>query len=248
MTAGVRSHAGPDGGTDAGPDVGAILVAAGRGERLGGERPKALVLVAGRPLVAHAVDALRAAGIDHLVVVHTPGEEVAFRDAVADDGVRFTPGGDDRSASVRAGLGTLPDEVRVVAVHDAARAFTPAAVIRAVVAAVTGDVLAAAPALPVTDTLKRTRGEEVVATVERADLVAVQTPQVFPRGVLDEVAAEGATATDDLALVERWHAEGRLAGRIVWVTGSPRGLKVTFPEDVVIAEALAATDPQRHRS
>lgn len=233
--------------------VGAVVVAAGRGERLGGERPKALVTVAGRPLVAHAVAALRAAGVGHLVVVHTPGEEAAFRAALAadgvtltdggarTDGVTLTAGGDDRSASVRAGLAALPDEVRVVAVHDAARAFTPPAVIRSAVAAVTGDVLAAAPAVPVADTLKRVRGDEVVGTVDRADLVAVQTPQVFPRAVLAEVTGSGTSATDDLALVERRLAEGGLTGRIVWVAGSVRGAKVTYPEDVVIAEALAAT-------
>jgi 2-C-methyl-D-erythritol 4-phosphate cytidylyltransferase len=223
-----------------GRDVGAVVVAAGRGERLGDERPKALVVVAGRPLVAHAVAALRATGIHHLVVVHTPGEEAAFRAAVADDRVSLTPGGADRSASVRAGVAALPDEVRVVAVHDAARAFTPPAVIRSTVDAVTGDVLAAAPALPVADTLKRTSGDEVVGTVDRTDLVAVQTPQVFPRDVLAEVTRGEARATDDLALVERRLADGGLSGRIVWVPGSVRGAKITHPEDLVLAEALAA--------
>jgi 2-C-methyl-D-erythritol 4-phosphate cytidylyltransferase len=232
-----------------GSDVGAVVVAAGRGERLGGDRPKALVVVAGRPLVAHAVGALRAAGISHLVVVHSPGDEAAFRAALGaagatlTDGVSLTPGGADRSASVRAGLAALPDEVRVVAVHDAARAFTSPAVIRATVDAVTGDVLAAAPALPVADTLKRTDGDEVVGTVDRAGLVAVQTPQVFPRQVLEGVTAAGAAATDDLALVEAARAAGRLSGRIVLVPGSVRGAKITYPEDIVIAEALAATDP-----
>jgi 2-C-methyl-D-erythritol 4-phosphate cytidylyltransferase len=234
-----------------GPHVGAVVVAAGRGERLGGDRPKALVVVAGRSLVAHAVGALEAAGIPHLVVVHSPGEEAAFRAALGaagatlTDGVSLIPGGADRSASVRAGLAALPDEVRVVAVHDAARAFTPPAVIRAAVDAVTGDVLAAAPALPVADTLKRTSGDEVIGTVDRTDLVAVQTPQVFPRDVLVEVARGGASATDDLALVERRLAGGHLTGRIVWVPGSPRGLKVTFPEDLVLAEAFAAGDDGR---
>jgi 2-C-methyl-D-erythritol 4-phosphate cytidylyltransferase len=104
-------------------------------------------------------------------------------------------------------------------------------------------VLAAAPALPVADTLKRTDGDEVVGTVDRAGLVAVQTPQVFPRQVLEGVTAAGAAATDDLALVEAARAAGRLSGRIVLVPGSVRGAKITYPEDIVIAEALAATDP-----
>lgn len=222
-----------------GRHVGAVLVAAGRGERLGGERPKALVEVAGRSLVAWAVEGLRRAGMDRLVVVHTPGDAEAFAAAVADDGVLLVPGGADRSASVRAGLAALPDDVTVVAVHDAARAFTPPHVVLATVAAVVGDVVAAAPALPVADTLKRVDGDEVVTTVDRSGLVAVQTPQVFPRSVLRGVAAEAAAATDDLALVEQHLADGRLRGRVVWVPGSVRGLKVTYPDDLVIAEALA---------
>jgi 2-C-methyl-D-erythritol 4-phosphate cytidylyltransferase len=239
----------------AGGRVGAVLVAAGRGERLGDRRPKALVEVAGRSLVAWAVVGLREAGIEQVVVVHTPGEHQAFAGALraggSDDGppgaddhgrgeVLLVPGGADRSASVRAGVAALPDAVRLVAVHDAARAFTPSAVIRAAVAAVSGDVVAAAPALPVADTLKRVRGAQIVATVDRDDLVAVQTPQVFPRAVLAAVAAEGEAATDDLALVERRVASGDLTGQVVWVPGSPRGLKVTFPEDLVLAEAFAA--------
>jgi 2-C-methyl-D-erythritol 4-phosphate cytidylyltransferase len=224
--------------------VGAIVVAAGRGERLGGDRPKALVEVAGRALVAWSVAGLRQAGVADVVVVHPPGEEQAFAEVLRGDdagagSLRLVPGGQDRSASVRAGLAALPATTEVVAVHDAARAFTPPAVSRAAIAAVTGDVLAAAPALPVADTLKRISGEQVVTTVERADLVAVQTPQVFPREVLVTVAAAAASATDDLALVERAITEGSLAGRIVWVPGSPRGLKVTFPDDLVLAEAFA---------
>lgn len=224
-----------------GPHVGAVLVAAGRGERLGGDRPKALVEVAGRPLVAWAVDGLRRAGVRHLVVVHTPGEAAAFAAATRGQEVVLTPGGEDRSASVRAGLAVLREEVTLVAVHDAARAFTPPEVVRATVAAVVDDVLAAAPALPVPDTLKRVDGQQVVATVDRSSLVAVQTPQVFPRAVLEAVAGEA--ATDDLALVEQHLAAGDLAGRVVWVPGSPRAAKLTYPADLVLAEALAATEP-----
>jgi 2-C-methyl-D-erythritol 4-phosphate cytidylyltransferase len=112
-------------------------------------------------------------------------------------------------------------------------------VIRSAVDAVAGDVVAAAPGLPVADTLKRISGEQVVTTVERVDLVAIQTPQVFPREVLATVSVPGATATDDLALVERLLASGDLTGRVVWVPGSPRGLKVTVPEDLLLAEVFA---------
>jgi 2-C-methyl-D-erythritol 4-phosphate cytidylyltransferase len=215
-----------------GPSVGFVLVAAGRGERLGLDRPKALVEVAGRSLVGWAVEGLRAAGAETVVVVHPPGSEDAFGAAIGDGGVVLVPGGDDRSASVRAGLDALPASVRVVAVHDAARAFTPPEVIRAAVAAVTGDVLAAAPALPVADTLKRADGNEVIATVDRRDLVAVQTPQVFPATVIRSVTTDATSATDDLALVEQGRADGRLTGRIVWVPGSTRGAKITYADDL----------------
>lgn len=242
------------------PPVGAVVVAAGTGERLGAGRPKALVEVGGVSLVAHAVAALRAAGIEHVVVVHTPGEAAAFAAAVGDRDVVLVPGGADRSASVRAGLAALPEDIEVVAVHDAARAFTPPDVIRAVVAAVVGGgtdpathdrpasasaeaVIAAAPAVPIADTLKRVDGTYITGTVDRSDVVAVQTPQVFPTSVLRAAIADEASATDDLALVERHLADGRLRGRVVWVPGSSRGLKVTHPEDLTLAEAWAAGVP-----
>lgn len=221
--------------------VGAVVVAAGRGERFGGDRPKALIEVIGRPLVAHAVAGLRAAGIRHLVVVHTPDHREAFAGAV-DDEVVLVPGGSDRSASVRAGLAALHLDVDVVAVHDAARAFVPPSVVRAAVSAVGPGVLAAAPAVPVADTLKRVVDGEVRGTIDRSDLAAVQTPQVFPREVLEQVIAGDAAATDDLALVERARDEGRLDGRIVLVPGSFRAHKITYAADLALAEVLARTD------
>ncbi len=229
-----------------GEHVGAIVVAAGRGERLGEDRPKALVEVAGRALVSWAVDGVRAAGVRHLVVVFTPDREADFVAALGgrlEPGTTLTPGGADRSASVRAGIEALPPQVTLVAVHDAARAFTPPEVITATVAAVTGDVIAAAPALPVADTIKRVDGAQVTGTVDRRDLVAVQTPQVMTSEVLRHVARARGSATDDLALVEQHLASGELEGRIVWVPGSVRGRKVTSPEDLVLAAAVATTVP-----
>lgn len=213
-----------------------VLVAAGRGERLGDGGPKALVSVAGRTLLERALEGLAAGGVARVVVVHPPGG----RDAVAPltPGARLVAGGESRTASVRAGLAALDDDVEVVAVHDAARALTPPAVIARAVAALGEGVAAAAPALPVRDTLKRVAGQQVVGTVDRSDLVAVQTPQVFRRAVLELALAQGAEATDDLALVERLAADGGVAGRIETVPGSPWGLKITWPEDLVVAEAL----------
>ena len=102
----------------------------------------------------------------------------------------------------------------------------------------TAEAVGAAPALPVADTLKRVDGQRVTGTVDRADLVAVQTPQVFPVDVLRAVVGSSRSATDDLALVEQALEEGRLTGRVVWVPGSSQGRKVTYPEDLDLVVAL----------
>lgn len=218
--------------------TGVIVVAAGRGERLGHGRPKALVDLGGRPLLHHALAGLAAAGLPPAVVVHTRGERAAFEAATADlEVAALVAGGDSRTASVAAGLAAL-DDVDVVLVHDAARALTPASVIRAVAAAVTGDVVAAAPGLPVSDTLKRVEGDTVVATVPRDGLVAVQTPQGFTRAALRTAHAVGGDATDDLALVEQALAAGRLHGRVAVVPGAVEALKVTYASDLLVAEAI----------
>ncbi len=251
--------------------LGVVLVAAGAGTRLGSPGPKALVEVAGRSLLAHAVAGLAAAGLPPAVVVHAPGQHDAF---VASAGglpvAAWVPGGASRTDSVRAGVAALPVDVEVVAVHDAARPLTPPGVMRATVAAVHGDVLAAAPGLAVADTLKRItstgggagrRGGdrpnggagpsggddraaallgEVAGTVDRSDLVGVQTPQVFPRLVLAAALAAADDATDDLALIERLVAAGEFTGRVVVVPGSVWGWKVTQPSDLVLVAALAA--------
>lgn len=219
----------------------AVLVAAGSGERLGRARPKALVEVAGRPLVAHAAARLVEAGASHLVVVAPPDHLATVVAAVPDTDVPVTVvgGGATRADSVRAGLGEVPDDVAVVAVHDAARAFAPPALIRRAVEAVDGDVVAAAPALPVGDTLKRVDGDRVVGTVDRAGLVAVQTPQVFRTQVLRAAHADGEDATDDLALVERLLASGSVTGRVVVVAGAAAATKITWPADLALVAALA---------
>jgi 2-C-methyl-D-erythritol 4-phosphate cytidylyltransferase len=223
----------------------AVLVAAGGGTRLGTDRPKALVELGGRPLVAHALAGLAAAGLP-VVVVHPPAHADAFRLAAGDLPVfAFVAGGSSRTDSVRRGLAALAPDVEVVAIHDAARPLTPVAVITATLRAVVDDprVLAAAPAQAVTDTLKRTAGDDVVGTVDRAEVVGVQTPQVFRRAVIDRALATGDDATDDLALVERLIAEGRVQGRVVVVPGSPWSHKVTYPHDLALVEALALVRP-----
>lgn len=229
--------------------VGVVVVAAGSGERLASARPKALVELAGEPLVRHAVRGLADAQLPAPVVVHPPDGRADFDAALAGVEVAaLVPGGATRTQSVAAGVQALGADVEVVVVHDAARPLTPSAVIAEVVAVVAAPpgvtpVLAAAPGVAVADTLKRTEGDEVVATVDRTDLVGIQTPQVFRRPVLEAALALGDAATDELGLVERLRDAGELAGRIVVIPGSVWARKVTYPWDLVLLEVLASHAP-----
>jgi 2-C-methyl-D-erythritol 4-phosphate cytidylyltransferase len=162
-----------------------------------------------------------------------------MRSALADAGTDalVVPGGADRTESVRlalaAALGESPD-ISIVLVHDAARAFTPPELIRAVTAAVASGAPAVVPVLPVADTVKRVDAHEIVTeTVDRADLRAVQTPQGFSLDVLRR-AYEHATDshTDDAGLVER------IGVPVSTVPGHPAALKITSPFDLVVAEAV----------
>ncbi len=152
----------------------------------------------------------------------------------------FVSGGATRNDSVRAGVAALGEGADIVVIHDAARPLTPAHVIAGAVGAVTGAVVASAPALQVADTLKHVAGERVTATVDRNGLALVQTPQVFLREVLDLVLRDDAEVTDELALVERALAEGRIAGEIAVVPGSWAAHKLTTRDDLELLDALAA--------
>lgn len=208
------------------------------GTRLGEPTPKALLPAGGRPLVVHAVRRLAEAGLEPPVVVHPPGSRDAFLAALDNHEVALVEGRATRTDSVRAGLAAVDPGHVLVAVHDAARPLVPVEVVRVAVAAVHGDVLAAAPALPVADTLKRVYADQVLGTVDRTSLRAVQTPQVFVREVLDDVLATGDGATDELALVERAIDRGQRQGRVVVTPGSLLGLKVTYPDDLWVVDAL----------
>lgn len=219
--------------------VAVIVTAAGSGTRLGAAVPKALVPLAGEPLVVHAVRAARGVA-GHVVVTAPPGHVDQFRTLVGPLGAVVVPGGQTRQESVAAGLATLPDAVTVVLVHDAARALAPAGLFAAVVSAVRAGHGAVVPALPVVDTIKAVgRGspadrELVTATVDRSRLRAVQTPQGFDRALLlrAHAAAPQASATDDAGLVEA-------LGEDVWlVPGDERALKITTPADLERAEHL----------
>lgn len=223
--------------------VAAVVPAAGRGERLGVGRPKALVEIDGVPLVARAVDGLVASGVVDTVVVAAPPDAVAsMRHAIGSRDAVVVAGAVDRIGSVDAALAALPDGVDVVLVHDAARCLCPPEVVRAVVEAVRTGAGAAVPALAMADTLKRVDAAgRVTATVDRAGVVGVQTPQGFAPEVLHrahaharERRARGAEtpATDDAGLVED------LGRTVVTVPGDPRAFKITTPLDLALADAL----------
>lgn len=223
-----------------------LVVAAGAGLRLGAGRPKAFVEVAGRSLLDRAVGGATASSVMDVLVLVVPPDLV---DAVAHAHPRalVAAGGATRQESVLAGLRVLDDDVDVVLVHDAARAFTPPAVFDAVALAVRSGHTAVVPAVPLHDTVRAiaatgaARADSGGSTlVDRSTLRAVQTPQGFARAVLDEAhqvrrspAGPPAAVTDDATLVER------LGHAVHLVEGSPESFKVTAPLDLLLATALA---------
>ncbi|MGH3007593.1 MAG: 2-C-methyl-D-erythritol 4-phosphate cytidylyltransferase [Gaiellaceae bacterium] len=216
--------------------VWAVLVAAGRGERLGGDRPKAFAGLAGRPLLAESLERLeRSEWVEAIVVVATEGwEEPAIllaEELGAGKVNAAVTGGETRADSVRAGVAEVPEEAAVVLVHDAARPLLGDDVIERVVTALGDGWDGAVPALPVADTVKRVSGEEVVETLERSELVAVQTPQAFLADVLRRALAGGGEASDCAALVEAAGA------RVRWVEGDARLLKVTTRDDLELVSS-----------
>jgi 2-C-methyl-D-erythritol 4-phosphate cytidylyltransferase len=214
--------------------VGAIVPAAGRGERLAAQHPKALVTVGGTPLLTHAVHMLLATSdVDHVVVAAPSDRLDEVRQLLPEATV--VCGGETRQDSVRRALEALPADVDVVLVHDAARAFAPVSLAERVLAAVREGCDAVVPGLPVTDTVKQVDAAgHVLATLDRASLRAVQTPQGFRRHVLESVHRDPPVAdvTDDAGLAEA-------AGITVCVVaGEPEAFKVTTPFDLAVAEAV----------
>lgn len=221
----------------------AILVAAGRGERLGAARPKAFLELAGRPMLARAAEAFQAAaGVDALVAV-VPAEEV--------DGARQVLAGLSRLRAVVAGGARRQDSVQaglaaasatsddVVLIHDAARPFVEPSLIEAVAAAAR-EHGAALPVLDVVDTVKRVRQGFVVETLDRSELCGAQTPQGFRLELLTRACAaaeaQGLTLTDECLAVEL------AGGRVRAVPGSARNRKITTPADLEWAEALLRSE------
>jgi 2-C-methyl-D-erythritol 4-phosphate cytidylyltransferase len=214
------------------------LAAAGRGERLGSDRPKAFAKLRDRPLLAESLERLEASDwIDAIVIVAPPGweepsilvaEELGCAKVIA-----CVVGGETRAESVREGVGEVGDDASVIAVHDAARPLLPDEVLERVLTALNEGWDGAVPALPLADTVKRVQGGQVVETLRREELVAAQTPQAFLASVLREaLAGELAGATDCASLVE---ARG---GRVTTVLGDPRLVKVTDAADLELVASF----------
>ncbi|MGH3432919.1 MAG: 2-C-methyl-D-erythritol 4-phosphate cytidylyltransferase [Thermocrispum sp.] len=221
----------------------ALVPAAGRGERLGADEPKALVGVGGEPLVRRAVRGLLASGVVDFVVVAASSELLGnFAVCLAEFGERcqIVPGGAERGSSVRNALAAVePGSVEFVLVHDAARAFTPVGVIRAVVDGLAAGADAVVPGLPVTDTVKEVDDAgTVTGTVARESLRLIQTPQGFTESVLRRAyELRTGAVTDDSRLAELLGVEVRT------VLGHPHAMKITTPFDLLVAESILAAGP-----
>jgi len=221
--------------------VAALVLAAGRGERLAADLPKAFVPLAGTPLLVHSILAMaqvpEVRWIVPVLAESDHGPYAALAEQLREISGLLEPvtGGLERQDSMRAGLAALPEEVKWVAVHDAARPLVlPSDVSKAI--AVAQENGAALLVSPVRDTVKRVVGGKVVETPVRAELYAAQTPQVFRRDWLveavEKAAVENFLGTDDAQLVEKM-------GKDVWIVeGSPDNIKITLPEDLLFGEAI----------
>jgi 2-C-methyl-D-erythritol 4-phosphate cytidylyltransferase len=218
--------------------VWAILAAAGRGERLGLERPKAFARLRGRPLLAESLERLDdSEWIDAIVVAAPPDWERSALLLAEELGcgkvVSCLAGGATRAESVRLALAEVAEDADVVLVHDAARPVLAREMIERVLGRLSEGWDGIVPALAIPDTVKRVNGDAVVETLDREGLVTVQTPQAFVASVLrDAFAGDVSTASDCASLVER------VGGRVAVVPGDHRLLKVTDDSDLARVERL----------
>lgn len=221
----------------------AILVAAGRGERMGGERPKAFLLLGGEPLLLRAARPFDASSLVTALVAVVPADEIDNARTLLAPLRKLhavVAGGTRRQDSVLEGLKQAPaDFDGIVLVHDAARPFVEEALIEAVVLAAAREG-AAVPLLPLVDTIKRVRAGRVAETLDRDELGAAQTPQGFRLDLLgrayEEAFRDRVTVTDEAAALER------IGTPVAAVPGSARNRKITTPEDLAWAEDLLARE------
>lgn len=223
------------------PDVAVVIVAGGRGSRVGGDELKQFRWVSGKPMLLHSVQKFQARADVCMVVVVLPYEHVgdppAWLFQCDTERLLLSVGGRERGDSVRNGLEDVPTDANIVLIHDAARPLVTSATIDAVVTeARLGH--GAAPGLFVADTLKRVNGAgEILETIDREGIVRIQTPQGFPRQMIEAAHAraveERITVTDDAALFEKFGMN------VVLVPGSERAMKITDESDFIRAEALS---------
>ena len=221
------------------PAVCAVIVAAGSSRRMGGEN-KLLLPLDDAPVLAHTLSAFeKCAAIRDIVLVCREQDILPYSDLARAFGISklrtVTRGGDSRTASVLAGITAAPEDTGLVAVHDGARPLVSEAVITEAVYAA-AEYGAAAPVVPVKDSIKRIEDGSIAADVPRDTLAAVQTPQVFDRALLtralETAARDNRSFTDDCAAVEAM-------GQAVRAThGSYENIKITTPEDILVAEAF----------
>ncbi len=217
-----------------------VVVAGGKGLRMGGSIPKQFVPVKGRPVLMRTLEAFRRACPDMELIVVLPADQQAYwRQLCADKGFtlshRIATGGETRFHSVRNGLALIPDEEGVVGVHDGVRPFVSAAVIeRCYAEAEAGK--AVVPVLPVVETVRRLSANGASETVPRDNYRLVQTPQVFPVALLKRAYRQPFTPffTDDASVVEA------LGEQVALVEGNRENIKLTTPFDLQVAEVLAA--------
>lgn len=206
-------------------EIWAIVVAAGEGRRFG--QPKQFALLGGRPVIEWSLEASRS--VARGVVAVLP-ESFVGSPGLGKGADRVMAGGPTRASSVRRGLAAVPDNAEVVLVHDAARPLASRELFRAVVDAVLAGADGAIPGIAVADTVKRVRNGYVAETLDRSELVAVQTPQAFRAAALRQAHAGAPEATDDAGLLEA------LGLSVAVVPGEYHNLKLTSPEDLAIAE------------
>ncbi|MEY4554509.1 MAG: hypothetical protein RL197_936 [Actinomycetota bacterium] len=219
--------------------VAVILVAAGKGERLGAGTPKALVRVAGTTLLEHAIArAIGTKDLVQLVITATPGYleqflSLATPHVPSSIDLVVLEGGETRQQSISLALAKVQESAEVVLVHDAARAFTPTEVFDRVAAEVMAAGFGVVPVVAVHDTVKRANGEEVLETVDRSDLRAAQTPQGFPTKLLVAAYRDAVEEhTDDASLVQS------VGHRVLSVAGDRMAMKVTTKDDLILASHL----------
>lgn len=213
----------------------AIIVAGGRGERVGGEVPKQYRMLAGKPVIAWSVQALKAAGATEIVAVCAPEHADICREATSGR-AKIVDGGATRTDSVRAGLAALSGDAQAILVHDAARPGLNAEMIRALVGELENGAAAVAPALAVPDTLRRADAAgRITEDVARDGLMRIQTPQAFRadalRAAYDAMAAN-ASMTDDIAVVRANGIEAML------IAGDAKLMKITYPDDIAMLERM----------